>query len=442
MKPIQRFFSLFNEMEEETVSLVITEEKKEDIPEVLSDEELIEKYKMNKMEILYSTNEGYTEYTLSGVNFGLIFSTQFEIMVKADDASTTSSEILVIDKKDKHTIFILPFYHSEGFHIVKYNAKRGEHGYEGLIGFSGIPIWEHKYIYGNERLSGLIKSFYDIFKSKFLEGDFLDLKGNTNYSFYLMFDLLKSNQSDLKKHLTNLMEHYPEVTPYCEAEMGKLGMSSRTYNGNKYVQYSHNVYMRSGDFQYKDAILKWLKSDEFTSTGLAVYVDNDGTINAIVDKNIKLYGNEKRGVKVMLIANRIPSYIHFGVVDGNFYLTNTGWSSLKNKMSGYQGGVIEAHPIDSLDGCPIEVKGDFKCENIGITSLKGSPRKVEGDFIVRKNNIDSFIGMPKYIGGCFNISDNEFTDEAWDYAKENIDAEFGDYKITGNRFIKYRKELS
>ena len=49
--------------------------------------------------------------------------------------------------------------------------------------------------------------------------------------------------------------------------------------------------------------------------------------------------------------------------------------------------------------------------------------------------------MPSYIKGVFDFSDNELTDEAWEYAKENIDGEFVDYRLSNNYFVKYRSEL-
>ena len=49
--------------------------------------------------------------------------------------------------------------------------------------------------------------------------------------------------------------------------------------------------------------------------------------------------------------------------------------------------------------------------------------------------------MPSFIGGIFDFSNNELTDDSWEYAKNNIDSEFGDYKLTNNYFVKYRNEL-
>ena len=59
----------------------------------------------------------------------------------------------------------------------------------------------------------------------------------------------------------------------------------------------------------------------------------------------------------------------------------------------------------------------------------------------KNNSITSFVGVPKKIEGCFNFANNDFTDEAWEYAKDNIDGEFADYNHNGNKFIKYRKGL-
>ena len=50
--------------------------------------------------------------------------------------------------------------------------------------------------------------------------------------------------------------------------------------------------------------------------------------------------------------------------------------------------------------------------------------------------------MPNYIGGIFDFSNNNLDDAAWDYIKNTIDGEFGDYKGTKtNKFYKYYNNL-
>lgn len=304
-----------------------------------------------------------------------------------------------------------------------------------------IPHWEFQYIFGIEDFpNSEVRNFYVFFKKEFLKGNPIDVGEYSNYYFFLMFDLIKDKVTNLETHLKRLMESYPNTTPYCESEMGKLGFACRTFNGEDYIKVGHDIYVVKDNFENKEKIIQWVRSDEFKKTGCTAYVNSQGIIN-VINNQERLFGNEKRGIKIMVINEELPSYIHFGKVEGNVNFTNCGWSSEKNYRSGYQGGAIEPHKIKSLRGCPKIVEGDFKAENIGIDSLVGCPQRIEGDFIVKKNAIKSFEGMPQYIGGLFNISNNELTDDAWDYAKDNIEGEFGDYNIKKNLFIKYRKEL-
>lgn len=306
-----------------------------------------------------------------------------------------------------------------------------------------IPHWEFKYITGHEEFPNpKVRQFYNVFKKRFLIGNPIDVGEYSNYYFFLMYDLIKTEVPNLETHLKRLMESYPKTAPYCEDKLAELGIACRIFDTENYIRsvFCRGIYVVKDDFENKEEIIQWLESDEFSSTGCSVYVNSKGIINVINDQK-ELYDKEKSSIKIMLINDELPNYVHFGKVEGNFILTNCGWSSEKNRASGYQGGAIEPHKIKSLRGCPQFVGGDFKAENIGIDSLIGCPQRIEGDFIVMKNAIKSFEGMPQYIGGLFNISNNELTDEAWDYAKDNIEGEFGDYNIKKNLFIKYRKEL-
>lgn len=303
-----------------------------------------------------------------------------------------------------------------------------------------IPYWEFQYIFGNEEFpNSEVRQFYNFFKKEFLKGNPINVGEYSNYYFFLMFDLIKTQTTNLETYLKKLMENYPKTIPYCENEMSKLGITCRKYNGEEYVS-NGRIYVVKTNFENKDKIINWLHTSEFSVNGCDVYVNSCGVIDVILNRD-QIYGNTKRGIILKVFKDRLPEYIHFGIVEGNVKFTNTGWSSEKNRESGYQGGLIEPHIIATLKGCPMIVKGNFNAENIGINSLVGCPQRIEGDFIVKRNSIKTFDGMPQYIGGLFDISNNELTDDAWDYAKDNIDGEFGDYNIKKNLFIKYRKEL-
>ncbi len=88
--------------------------------------------------------------------------------------------------------------------------------------FNIVPYWEHQYIYSAQTLqfeSASIRRFYKKFKEEFIEGNPIDVKGNTNYAFTLMFDLLdeydfRPNIDRLTSQMQLLVKHYPKTYNY------------------------------------------------------------------------------------------------------------------------------------------------------------------------------------------------------------------------------------
>lgn len=87
---------------------------------------------------------------------------------------------------------------------------------------SGVPYWAHHYVYSYSEINSASseqKKFYAIFKSSFLNGEYFDLEGNTNYAFILLFDLLIEfdNHKDISKlesQLKILGQCYPKTKSY------------------------------------------------------------------------------------------------------------------------------------------------------------------------------------------------------------------------------------
>lgn len=85
-----------------------------------------------------------------------------------------------------------------------------------------VPYWAHHYVYSYSEIksaSSEQKKFYTIFRDNFLNGEYLDLEGNTNYAFILMFDLLNEydNHKDIAKlenQLKILGGYYPKTKSY------------------------------------------------------------------------------------------------------------------------------------------------------------------------------------------------------------------------------------
>jgi hypothetical protein len=87
---------------------------------------------------------------------------------------------------------------------------------------SGVPYWAHHYVYSYSELNSASveqKKFYSIFKINFLNGEYFDLEGNTNYAFILLFDLLNEYDSHkdiskLESQLKILGQCYPKTKSY------------------------------------------------------------------------------------------------------------------------------------------------------------------------------------------------------------------------------------
>lgn len=83
---------------------------------------------------------------------------------------------------------------------------------------SGVPYWEHEYIYGVSELDYASKSqkaFYQYFKNAFLNDVLIDIEENTNYAFTLLFDLQNSNRHH--QNLRRLENEFSKLAKICPA---------------------------------------------------------------------------------------------------------------------------------------------------------------------------------------------------------------------------------
>jgi hypothetical protein len=133
---------------------------------------------------------------------------------------------------------------------------------------SGVPYWEHHYVYSYSEINSASieqKKFYAIFKNSFLNGEYFDLEGNTNYAFILLFDLLIEfdNHKDISKlesQLKILGQCYPKTKSYSISfliqKMEAIGESdcvSRLRAEDRYSYQNYNIdydYWRLGS-KYK-----------------------------------------------------------------------------------------------------------------------------------------------------------------------------------------------
>lgn len=105
-------------------------------------------------------------------------------------------------------------------------------------------------------------------------------------------------------------------------------------------------------------------------------------------KNYKIKKDLTIDVKgdVVLAENdkEIPSYIQFGKISGDFWCN-------------------DCFDLESLKGCPKEVKGEFNCCNCPkLESLEGAPQKVGTWFDCSEcDKLESLKGAPRKVGGGF-----------------------------------------
>ncbi|MEZ7497966.1 tellurite resistance TerB C-terminal domain-containing protein [Flavobacterium sp. Arc3] len=115
-----------------------------------------------------------------------------------------------------------------------------------------VPAWKHQYIYSYEeinRASSEQKKFYSIFKNSFLNNEYYDLEGNTNYAFILLFDLLAEydNSKDIPKlenQLKTLGQYYPKTKSY-----GISFLRQKIKNENYSVSTEDTVYPQNNYYE-------------------------------------------------------------------------------------------------------------------------------------------------------------------------------------------------
>ena len=117
-----------------------------------------------------------------------------------------------------------------------------------------VVPWLHRYIYSYSDLESATedqRKFYVSFRYYFLKGKCLDLEGNDNYAFVLLFHLFKDYDQHgsiekLKDDLYILSEKYPKTKPYCSSLLAKklapvtINEQGSSY-GNSY--YSNEWYL-------------------------------------------------------------------------------------------------------------------------------------------------------------------------------------------------------
>lgn len=147
-----------------------------------------------------------------------------------------------------------------------------------------VPYWPHFYVYSFDainRANAEQKKFYENFRTAFLNGIYLDLQGNTNYAFVLLFDLLQYYEThrsldQLENHLKVLADHYARTRTYCKSFLVQKLRENSDYKGiiridaDPVFQYQYhpseyeNQYERLGD-KYKTKLSLTKEQEELVN---------------------------------------------------------------------------------------------------------------------------------------------------------------------------------
>lgn len=112
-----------------------------------------------------------------------------------------------------------------------------------------VPFWAHQYVFSYSEIYDATRKqreFYDFFRHKFLNKEFIDLEGNTNYSFILLFDLLNGyknhrNLRILEDQLRRLGEFYPRTHSYALNFLAEKMESAGDRAGAERIRFEHQT---------------------------------------------------------------------------------------------------------------------------------------------------------------------------------------------------------
>jgi len=94
--------------------------------------------------------------------------------------------------------------------------------------------------------------------------------------------------------------------------------------------------------------------------------------------------------------------------NGDIYVNNTNLDSLEGAPDIVKGNFCLYHnKLTTLEGAPKSVGDNFWCSDNNLTTLEGSPNNVNGFFRCIGNKLTSLEGAPKKIGGNFDCSRNK-----------------------------------
>lgn len=144
-----------------------------------------------------------------------------------------------------------------------------------------------------------------------------------------------------------------------------------------------------------------------------------------------------------VMSNKITSLENSTVneVKGTFNISNNKLKNLKGGPKCVGNIVCVSCGLESLDGSPIEVRGDFTCSNNNLTSVKSSTFYIGGTFDCSNNKLKNLIDLPlcskiKYDGNSLQDTQLELVFPEFQINDDVI------YKKEGSKYNNLKGRIS
>lgn len=261
---------------------------------------------------------------------------------------------------------------------------------------NGVPSWAHQYVYSYSEINSATseqKKFYEFFKIKFLSGVYLDLEGNTNYSFILLFDLLNEydNHKDLAKlenQFNALGKYYPKTKSYAKdfllKKMEQAGDEKGIERLKSQDSYSYGIYSRDyiDEYHLGNKYAKKLKLSQEDISWLNKFWNPNNvfiSIEGCCIATIKLYLEVIKGLDTRLKAKNTTlakevDFFQSEII--KLYKANNsyGWS-------GYDVTYLKSRAESEVFGTI------FKRAESKLREVFGHKRKISSDFPYSDNKL-------------------------------------------------------
>lgn len=178
----------------------------------------------------------------------------------------------------------------------------------GLVSYpNGVPYWQNQYFFSTidlKKANQEQERFYEIYKQKFKNGEFLDLEGNDNYSFRLYYDLLKENSQlenihRLQVYFKNLEKYYPKTKNYTQPAVIEKMESHEDYKSAWKLKYKEQYIGVQTIIDYEQKLQRSLLDGELIVklggfSHLTEFGQNNiENIKPFASKQLKVFEKEK-----------------------------------------------------------------------------------------------------------------------------------------------------